>query len=231
MTPAAQLPLPLALRDASSFQSWVAGDNQAIADALGALADAGQGQVYLWGAHGSGRSHLLEAVARDALARGEQVAMLSGADAVELPVAMLEGLEQADWLLFDDVHRIAGQRGWEEAVFHLYNRCHASGTRMVFSALGPPGGSGVLLPDLATRLGAGPVYRIKPLADEDLRELFVRRAAARGLDVGPEVAHFVVARCGRSPADLMARLAQLDRAAMASQRRLTVPFVKQVCDW
>lgn len=231
MMPSAQLPLPLQLRDASSFSSWVAGDNQGLVDGLRSLAANGRGQVYIWGQPGTGRSHLLEAVAREALARREQVSMLAGSELRLLPPSMLEGLESADWLIVDDVEQVAGLPDWEEALFHLYNRCTAAGVAMVFAAAGPPAELGIALPDLASRLAAGPVYRIQALADDDLEHLLVKRARGRGLEIGADVARFVVARCGRSPAALMACLANLDRAAMASQRRLTIPFVKQACGW
>ncbi|MDF1822222.1 MAG: DnaA regulatory inactivator Hda [Alcanivoracaceae bacterium] len=231
MTPSAQLPLPLQLRDASSFASWEAGDNQPIVDGLRGLARARKGQLFLWGQPGSGRSHLLEAVVREALDRQEQVSMLAGTELPDLPPSLLEGLEHADWLVIDDLDQVAGLADWEEGLFHLYNRCLSAGVAMVFAASGPPAELGVRLPDLASRLAAGPVYRIQPLADADLENLLVRRARGRGLEVGADVARFVVARCGRSPAALMACLANLDRAALASQRRLTIPFVKQASGW
>ena len=93
MTPSAQLPLPLQLRDASSFASWEAGDNQPIVDGLRGLARARKGQLFLWGQPGSGRSHLLEAVVREALDRQEQVSMLAGTELPDLPPSLLEGLQ------------------------------------------------------------------------------------------------------------------------------------------
>lgn len=225
-----QLPLALPLREHSTLDGFAGVDNAALVVALRSAAD-GQGQVYVYGPGRSGRSHLLEATVRHALDKGLAACYLSAAELLTAPVGVLEGLEQMSLIAIDDVDRLAGNAEWEEGLFHLYNRVRDSGGSLVFTAAQPPSGAKFCLPDVSSRLAAGPVFQIAALTDAELVALLVKRAAARGLSVSEDVAVFVVNRCERSAGALVDYLVQLDHSALVHQRRLTVPFIKAVLGW
>lgn len=221
----AQLPLALKLRAASSLSSFIPGENTLLLAALSALGKAEPGQLYLWGESGAGRSHLLEGKIRDA---GGEGCFLAAAELVALTPDALEGLEQFRLLAIDDIDLLAGRPDWEAALFHLYNRLRDAGGSLLVSARQPPADCRFQLADLASRLGAGPVWRVLPLTDEGLLELVCQRGRAVGLQVSDEVARYLLARSTRSAAALTALLEQLDRLAMAHQRRLTIPFIRSL---
>ncbi len=68
------------------------------------------------------------------------------------------------------------------------------------------------------------------LDDAGRREALRRRAARRGLELDDAVLDWLFRRVDRDLKSLTALLDRLDRAAMAAQRRLTVPFVRQALD-
>ena len=225
-----QLPLALQLRDASSFASFVPGPNGALLAAVEQLARDG-GQLCLWSAPGHGRSHLLEAAARAVNERGGRALVLAGEMLSDMPASVVDGLADYDLVAVDDIDRLAGQNPWEEALFHLYNGLRERQGGWLCSAGQPPAQAGFGLADLASRLAAGPVFRVQPLNDEQLGTLLAQRALARGLALTDDLVRYVVARCGRRPADLMVALEQLDRAALKARRKLTIPFVREVLGW
>ena len=225
-----QLPLTLPLRESSTLESFVAGDNQALMTLLVEM-PANVGQAFIWGDPGTGRSHLLEASVRRALGRGMSACLLSGSEMLRAAPAMLDGLESMALVAIDDVDDLSGRKDWEEALFHLYNRIQAEQGMMLFTARQPPAGAGFRLPDLSSRLAAGPVFQLHPLDDEGHLLLLQRRAQARGLVLGEEVARYLLSRTSRSTASLLDQLDQLDRAALIHKHRLTVPFVKKVLCW
>src|SRR5690606_31661193 len=225
-----QLPLSLPLRDSSTLDSFVTTPGSSVQAAVHRLLEA-PGYVYVWGAAGTGRSHLLEAAVRQALARGQRACLLSAPEMLATDVALLEGLEQQHCLAIDDIDILAGRADWEEGLFHLYNRLMANGCSFLCSASLPPAAAGFALADLASRLAAGPVYQLEQLDDDARAELLIRRAASRGLELGQEVANFIALRAPRTNSALLSCLEQLDRAAWEYKRRLTLPFVKETLGW
>src|SRR5699024_8030592 len=103
-----------------------------------------------------------------------------------------------------------------------------SGATLVAAGRMPPDGLGLDLPDLATRLAWGPVYALRPLDDAQLAELAVHLARIRGLDLPAGSAAWLVRRLTRDAASLARAIDRLDRAALAAQRRLTIPFLREV---
>lgn len=222
MTVPEQLPLALRLRPASSLDSFVAGDNAALLAAL-STAPLSPGPWFLWGEPGVGRTHLLEGCVR---AHAAAACLLPASELAGLSPAVLDGLEQYPVLAIDDIDVLAGQRQWEEGLFHLYNRQREAGGALLFSAAAPPAECGFGLPDLVSRLAAGGVWRVRPLEDAGLVALVQGRGQAMGLEVSDEVARYLVSRSTRSAPALVALLEQLDRLALSRQRRLTVPFIR-----
>ncbi len=101
-----QLPLELTLADHASFGTFVAGSNEAAVEHVRNLAQGGADTVWLWGAEGSGKSHLLQAACRAAAEAGRRAMY------VPLPAispAILADLEHVDLLAVDDVHAVAGR--------------------------------------------------------------------------------------------------------------------------
>lgn len=230
-----QLPLGVKLRDEATFANYFSGPNAVVVAAVQAHADPAAstlGQcLYLWGASGSGRSHLLQAACHR-MADKDGLAMYLPLDHVmDQGPAILEGMEQFDLLCLDGVDALAGQPDWEEALFHLYNRLREQNGRLLVAAPAPPRELGLVLADLASRLSWGVVYQLQALGDEDKQRMLKLRAELRGLQLPDEVARYILSRGARGMTDIFAALEQLDQASLQAQHRLTIPFVKRVMGW
>ncbi len=230
---AAQLPLGLRLPATARFDNFIVGPNAEAVAAVRQLAtdlatEPNSTVVFLSGAAGSGKTHLLQAACRQVEVCAEHSIYLPLADLVEHDPAMLEGLEQYVLLAIDDFQAIAGRRDWEEALFHLFNRQREAGGRWLCAASVAPEHLGVSLPDLRSRLGWGAVYALQPVDDAARMQILTVRAHERGLVLAEDTAQYLLRRCPRDLPALMALLERLDTAALTAQRRLTVPFVKEV---
>lgn len=224
----AQLPLALSLRHAPDLDDFVVGGNRAVLQALRrALEPAGEPLLYLFGPPGCGRSHLLMGQCAAAERRGMRSVYLPLGAHAELTPQMLEGLETVDLVACDDVHAIAGDTDWEQALFGLFNRCRERGTRMLFSADRGPAALALALPDLRSRLAWGLTLGLQPLDDAGRLELLQALARRRGLPLPDEVARYLLQRTARHPRDLVRITQELDQASLAEHRRLTIPFVRQ----
>ncbi len=224
-----QLPLSIRLRDHATFENFLPADNQQVVVTLqrAAVSDNDDATaLYLWGAAGSGKSHLMQAACHSVTACDEVAVYLPLRDYEMFAPALLEGMESLALVCLDDIEAIAGQSEWEEAIFHLYNRMQANGTQLVVSANSAPQGLPLLLPDLMTRLGWGLVFQLNELNDEKKVEALQMRAQAIGMEISDDVARYLFSRTRRDMHSLFALLERLDHATLVAQRRLTIPFLK-----
>lgn len=70
--------------------------------------------------------------------------------------------------------------------------------------------------------------QLHALNDADKVRALQVRARAMGLELREDTALFMVQRLGRDLVSLIDCLERLDKASIAAQRKLTIPFVKAV---
>jgi DnaA family protein len=220
----AQLPLALSLADHASFATFVRGNNGAAVEHAHALAEGCADTLWLWGAAGWGKSHLLQAACRAATAaqrRAMYVALPAAAPAI------LSDLEGVDLLAIDDVDAVAGDLEWQRPLFAILNAFLSRNGALLLAATAPAARCGFRLPDLASR-GAGAVtYRLAPLDDADRVVALRLHAAARGLEIETPAAEFLLKRVARDMSVVIDWLARLDHASLSAQKRLTIPFIRE----
>lgn len=226
-----QLPLGIQLGVSMRFETYHEGANGAAVSALTQLVgEAGHVPLWVLGPAGAGKTHLLQAACAFAGQCGLRSAYLPLATSRDLAPGLLAGLEQLDFVAVDDVDAIAGQPAWEQALFTLYNELLELGGRLACSAQSPPAVVAFALPDLASRMSACMVHRLQPLDELDQGPALRRRAAHRGLELPDDTLSYLTRRAPRDFAALCRLLDDLDTEALAAQRRLTVPFVRQVLE-
>ena len=230
-----QLPLGVRLRDDATFANYYPGANAAALGYVEGLCEADAGWtdslIYLWGAAGVGRSHLLQAACLRFEQRDEAAVYLPLAEVADYGPELLDNLEQCELVCLDDLEAVAGRADWEEALFHLFNRLRDAGKRLLLAAATSPRELGVQLPDLQSRLTLALVFQLQELADEDKLRALQLRASRRGLQMPDEVGRFILTRGARSMSALFELLEQLDQASLQAQRKLTIPFLKETLGW
>lgn len=224
-----QLPLSLSLKDEATFENFYAGKNeQLITELKKTVLNQGEKVIYLCGIQGQGFSHLLQACCHYAHQHQISSVYLPFADLINLSPELLNGLESLQLICLDDLHVIGGLPAWEEAIFHLYNRVYDLGGRIVISANHLPKSIHIQLKDLVSRLSWGMVYQLHPLTDDEKLAIFMMRAKHRGIHLSEDIGKYVLTHCERDVRALFSTLDALDKASLAAQRRLTIPFVKEV---
>jgi DnaA family protein len=224
-----QLTLPLRLRERAVFDSFVAGPNAVAVEQLQAMARGALTGVYwLSGPAGVGKSHLLQAVCALARAGATEAAYLSLAQLEQFGPEALEGWQNARIVALDDVEQVVGDRDWEHRLFGLYRELEERGASLVAAAEQPPLRLRFTLPDLASRFAAATLVTLRALDETAQREALRVRALARGLELPEETARYLQRRFPRDLSTLYQLLDEVDDAAFRAQRRLTVPFIREV---
>ncbi|QBG34811.1 DnaA regulatory inactivator Hda [Litorilituus sediminis] len=183
---------------------------------------------FLFGLAGVGKSHLLHASSNFAAQLGKSSVCLSCAELKHLPVEVLDGLEQMDLICLDDIGLIAGDEKWQQAIFDLFNRVLEQNNYLIITGDETAHQLGITLPDLVSRLSWGYTEQIKPLCDDEKVLALQYRAGQRGLLLSDEAVRFLLNRASRDMSSLLKALDTLDKASIRAQRRITIPFIKQV---
>lgn len=153
--------------------------------------------LYLWGAPGTGKSHLLSALS----------------------------FVHPSLFVTDDVQNLSAEQ--QHDLFNTFNQAQETGAQLVVAGDRPPR----LLPlreDLRTRLGAGLVYELHPLDDEERRLALLTSAHERGIPLSEDFIDYVLTHHARDMRSLMGLLQALDRYSLATQRAITLPLLKNI---
>jgi DnaA family protein len=225
-----QLPLALRYSPDQRFDSYIGAPQGALAQlramALGTVSD----WLYLAGSARTGKTHLALALCAEAEQAGRRAAYLPMVAAAGRLHDALSALHGQDVVALDGLEAIAGQREDEVALFDFHNRARAAGTTVLYTARDVPAELGLSLPDLRSRLSQCAQLILLPLDDAGRRDVLRDRAQRRGLVLEEAAIDWLLTRTERDLGSLVTLLDQLDRASLAAQRRITVPFLRSVIE-
>ena len=227
-----QLALEIGLQDDMTFANYCSKTNKIAYDCIKQISQGdGEQFAYLWGEEGVGKTHLLQAACHMASIKGNSAFYLP-LDTIDLSlgISQLQGLENISLVCLDNIHVIAKNSLWEEEIFYLFNKIKNKQNKLLITGSTLPTNIPINLSDLKSRLSWGVVYQLSPLNEENKLMVIKKRAKYRGLELDDIVGHFLMHRCSRSMHSLLDKLDLLDKASMAEQRKLTIPFVKKVLE-
>lgn len=180
------------------LRNWLAGETA-------------ESALYIWGPPGSGKTHLLNALA--AAAGG---AFWNGCGEIS---------PDAPLIAIDDVESLSEPAQID--AFDAFNRAKAAGRRFVAAGENAPAGLN-LREDLRTRLGWGLVFRIYPLSDVDMQAALAKHAQALGFELDPAIANWLLTHASRNLGYLLQIVEALDRYSLQTKRRITLPLLKEI---
>ena len=220
-----QIALDIGLARGPTLASFCAGPNDAALKHLQLWAGSPTRSpvpTYLWGAGGSGKTHLLKAVAESLREQGAVAGWLD-ASVSEPP----EFSENWAVVLLDDVHLYTAVQ--QHAAFNWFINAQSL-QRGVLAAGALPPADLKLREDLRTRLAWGHVFQLQVLSEPERRAVLRQAADARGVFLGDEVMDFMLTRFSRDLGSLMQLLEQLDGYALQTKRAITIPLIKSMLE-
>ena len=142
-----------------------------------------------------------------------------------LDVSSLDAMSEGTALIVEDVDR-AGYD--EDALFHLLNVVWEKLLFVLLTTRDAPNHFNCSLPDLHSRLNALPSIRIGAPDDALLKTVMLKHFADRQLAIDPKVLDFLALHIDRSLAAAALAVATVDRAALASGRKISRQLVAEV---
>lgn len=223
----AQIPVNFEFRSNQTFASFMPGSNLELIQHLENLVNTpDEPQILIWGKTGSGKTHLLQACCHLAQQHGLSVFYLNLHHAAE--PGILEGLDAFELVCLDEIEYIAGNAKWEAALFGFYNQHRQQRHKLLIASEQAIQSLPIALPDLKTRLNWGLSLKIQALTEAELLTALQLKAHHLGFDLSASVGRFLLSRYSHDFGVLSSLLEELDSASLAAQRKLTIPFLKQI---
>ncbi|MFN2615793.1 MAG: chromosomal replication initiator protein DnaA [Thermoleophilaceae bacterium] len=207
--PSPPAPAGTRLNPMYTFEQFVIGGGNrfahAAALAVAELPAQAYNPLFLHGAPGVGKTHLLHAIGnylrryggglRVRYATVERFTSEFVEAVRERRTAVFkEGFRQADVVLIDDVQFLARKERTREEFFHTFNALIESGSQLVLTSDRSPDELSGLEDRLSERFQSGLVVEVESPGVEVRRAILEKRARSDGVEVPPEVLHELASR-------------------------------------
>lgn len=179
-------------------------------------------ELWLYGAPGVGKTHLGLLIAERFQFDYYDCSDISP----ELASELFEYLDVRTGVVLDRVDRWLHNATSESALFSWWKR--KENGLVLISETSPRADEFITLPDLASRAHAAMILPLDGLDDDGIGRLFRCQLERLGIELAPEVVRFLGPRLPRNPAKLMDLLAAMDQESLRDQRKITVPWLKQL---
>lgn len=219
--PDRQMVLPFAVPVSLAGEDFlVAEPNREAVDRLLSWPRWRSAALVLWGPAGCGKTHLAHVF----LGRCQGLLIDHQISAFERAIANAPHVAAC---AVDDADRAIAQ-GMEKPLLHLHNTLAERGGHLLLTAEAPPARWPIGLADLRSRLLAADMVRIGGPDDELITGLLVKLLADRRLSVEEDVIRYALPRIQRSFEGIQRLVADLDAAALARKRKVTVGLLREV---
>lgn len=184
----------------------------------GATTTALPNPIYLYGPHGSGKTHLLMAIASLLQRQGRRIVYARSETFIEQAVQAMRAGEMrafrqlyrsSDLLLLDDIHLFARKAVTQEELFHTFNTLHIANKPIIFSSLYTPQELEHIEPRLMSRFAWGIALPVHPVSSKELIEVLRKKSEALRLTLSKELQAFLLQKFARNAGTLCKALEAL----------------------
>ena len=216
-----QLGLPISLNSLMLLENFVS--NKELIRSINQLfLDQKSSEVYIYGANGQGKTHVLQGTILKALANDKNAVFIDCLD--PFPGHIFEIINEINFISFDNVHLMVKEK--QERFFDLYNCARQSEVFILVSGDSLPSDLKVMK-DIKTRLSLAAVYKLQELDDELKMNIINTQMSDRNLSVDSKVYEYLFKSFSRDLKLLLSTMDDLDRASLQAKKPISIPFVKK----
>ena len=233
----------LGMNPRNTFDTFVVGSNNQFAHAAALAVAQSPSKTYnplfIYGGVGLGKTHLMQAIGQQVADRKKnfKVMYLSSEkftnefiDAIQhnTLVKFRKRYRQADVLLIDDIHFLAGKERSQEEFFHTFNTLFDGRKQIVLSSDRPASEIANLEQRLVSRFEWGLTAELQPPDIETRLAILRKKAQSLQVQLAPDVFEFLAQRVRTNVRRLEGALMRVASFASLSGREVTREVVEQL---
>jgi chromosomal replication initiator protein len=216
-----------------SFDNFVVcgGNSTAYRFAQKLATDAAENLLYIYGPEGSGKTHLLTALANSVNGKyfsfRDADTLYCGGDDSEGSSRLRDHFEGAEALVLDDLHLLPDRQEARVELWELFNAYYTSGKKIAIAGLGAPKELPHLDGHLTSRLLWGLVARIDVSDDGSRRMILKKLAEDRHAILPDDVIDQMLLTVRRDIPSLVWALENINRFSISTKRKITLRLAKE----
>jgi chromosomal replication initiator protein len=227
----------------NTFETFVVGSNNQFAHAAALAVAQSPAKTYnplfIYGGVGLGKTHLMQAIGQQVMDRKKnfKVMYLSSErftnefiDAIQNTtlVKFRKRYRQADVLLIDDIHFLAGKERSQEEFFHTFNTLFDGRKQIILSSDRPASEIANLEQRLVSRFEWGLTAELQPPDIETRMAILRKKAQALQVQLAPDVLEFLAQRVRTNVRRLEGALMRVASFASLSGREMSREVVEHL---
>lgn len=234
---------PLSVDPRFTFESFVAGKSNefvfAAAKAVAKTPGANFNPLYIYGASGLGKTHLMQSIANYISLHKPALRVmyttcekfinelidsiyLNKGNNRDMQAKFRNRYRNVDVLLIDDVQFLAKKQAVQEELFHTFNALQAENKQIVLTSDVPPKEIATLEERLRTRFEGGLIADIQPPDAETKIAILKQKAFERKAVIPPDVLDFLARDSGTDVRTLEGRLTKVIFASKLHEKPITL---------
>ncbi|MDP3993696.1 MAG: chromosomal replication initiator protein DnaA [bacterium] len=224
-----------------TFENFIVGSNNALAQAAAQAVTKKPGKAYnplfVYGGVGLGKTHLMQAIGNEFLKNGTKVLYISAERFTNEFIQAVrdnrgvEGFKNlyrnVDVLLIDDIQFLARKEQTQEEFFHTFNTLHQNNKQIVLSSDRLPKEIPAIEERLVSRFEWGMIADVQPPDFETRLAILRFKAAEREYDIDPPVLEYLAQTIQTNIRELEG---SLNRLVVYCQLNNTRPSLEKVKD-
>jgi chromosomal replication initiator protein len=225
-----------------TFENFVVGPSNRLAQAAAKAVVESPGYafnpLFIHGSVGLGKTHLMQAIAHEVLARLPNVRVLylscetfTNHFIMAVERGDLEDFRNRyrhmDFLVIDDIHQLANKERTQEEFFHTFNTLYNAGKQIILTSDSPPKEIPTLGERLVSRFKWGLVTCMESPHFETRVAIMKKKAALHGYEFPPEVIQYLAEKIQTNVREMEGAIVKIIAYASLTGERITLTLAKE----
>ena len=224
-----------------TFDSFIVGSSNqmayALCESVSKKPASEYNPLFIYGASGLGKTHMLQAVGNEALKNNQSVIYTTSEQFMndftynlrnKTPDRFRAKYRECDYLLIDDIQFLSGKEQTQEEFFHTFNELHSANKQIVLTSDKPPKKIAGFEERLRSRFEWGMLVSVQPPGLETKISIIQKKCELNGIQLDNEIINYIASNMGENIREIESAITSIYSYSTLMAQEITLEFVKNI---